>query len=197
MATGFCPVLWCFPVQQQIKDFSSFWACLHWLCHVIFVRIKWRWFFYLVVDPGGFERGLVDIVLLDSLPSSQCPVDRDRLCPVASATCFGGKFWISLFTYTGVFDKGWNLFCQSCGFMSGCYVEQSMLLRLSLKLNSLKGFCSFLSGNMKYIEMYTHWQHSLPNFFLSLTSLWIQGDICSYFSGLTFVTMIQFLKSRL
>lgn len=44
-------------------------------------------------------------------------------------------------------------------------MEQSTLLRLSLKLNSLKGFCSFLSGNMKYIEMYTHWQHSLPFFF--------------------------------
>lgn len=69
-----------------------------------------------------------------------------------------------------------------------------MLLRLSLKLNSLKDFCSFLSGNTKYIEMYTHWQHSLPFFFLSLTSLRIQGDICSSFSGLTFVTMIQFLK---
>lgn len=45
-------------------------------------------------------------------------------------------------------------------------MEQSTLLRLSLKWNSLKGFCSFLSGNMKYIEMYTHCQHSLPFFFL-------------------------------
>lgn len=44
------------------------------------------------VFSGGFERGLVGVVLLDSLASSQCSVDRDHLCPVVSATHFRGKF---------------------------------------------------------------------------------------------------------
>lgn len=38
-AAGFCPVPWSFPVQQQIEDFSRFWACLHSLYCVISKRM--------------------------------------------------------------------------------------------------------------------------------------------------------------
>lgn len=64
--------------------------------------------------------------------------------------------------------------------------------------NSLIHFYSFLLGNMKYRKMYTHWLHSHPqiHIFLSLVTLGIWGEICSYFNNLTFATTTRFLKSR-
>lgn len=35
-----------------------------------------------LVFSGGFERGLVGVVLLNSLPSSQCPLVKGCLFPV-------------------------------------------------------------------------------------------------------------------